>query len=84
VGVLSLKLAFRLELQCIVIIIIIIFITFKQCIYSHIPEIQHLSRVQCYSCSEFTVCATVNLLKPELKPSAQRCLTRFFIRDFAS
>jgi hypothetical protein len=26
----------------------------------------------------------VNPLKPELNPSAQHCLTRFFTRDFAS
>jgi hypothetical protein len=25
----------------------------------------------------------INLLTPELNPSAQRCLTRFFIGDFA-
>jgi hypothetical protein len=27
---------------------------------------------------------TVNPLKPELNPSAQRCLTRFFTGEFAS
>jgi hypothetical protein len=28
--------------------------------------------------------ADLNLLAPKLNPSAQRCLTRFFIGDFAS
>jgi hypothetical protein len=29
-------------------------------------------------------CAVVNPLTPELNPSAQRCMTRFFTGDFAS
>jgi hypothetical protein len=30
------------------------------------------------------ILVTINPLTPELNPSAQRCLTRFFIGDFAS
>jgi hypothetical protein len=33
---------------------------------------------------EATIACVVNPLTPELNPSAQRCLTRFFTGDFVS
>jgi hypothetical protein len=34
--------------------------------------------------SYLTLVIAINLLTPELNPSAQRCLTKFFTGDFAS
>jgi hypothetical protein len=44
------------------------------CVFANV-----LSFVQCISCSQY-----INSLTPELNPSTQRCLTRFFTGDFAS
>jgi hypothetical protein len=49
----------------------------------------HLKSLQrvLYFCNKLKItfnCVNINPLMPELNPSAQRCLTRFFTGDFAS
>jgi hypothetical protein len=49
------------------------------CVIGHVDVMIQMT------CLQFIMmCPLLNPLTPELNPSAQRCLTRFFIGDFAS
>ena len=46
----------------IIIIVIILVITCMQVMYNYIPETNHDTSIQSFSCSVFTVCATSNVI----------------------
>jgi hypothetical protein len=50
----------------------------------HIQARNHSTNKTRLHSNVFCVTETVNPLTPELNPSAQRCLTRFFTGDFAA
>jgi hypothetical protein len=52
--------------------------------FYHLHKLSPVVPVQAPETHLSSNCAIINPLMPELNPSAQRCLTRFFTGDFAS